>query len=217
MIDPLNLASELRRPPRSGRKAKGDGHLRRAEILRAAERIFVIEGYEGATIRKIADEVGVSSTCLYTHFRDKDEILLEICTAALEELLELNSKIAAMPVDAVERARLMLRAYMSFALRNPNAYLLVFCSPVVAGTHERPASAKEIGDKCLERFLTVMREIAAEGRLKTGDPHAVHQALWAACHGLVTLMITKPERDWASAEDLTAVLVDGLLFGLIAD
>jgi AcrR family transcriptional regulator len=217
MIDPLNLARELRSPPRSGRKAKGDGHLRRAEILRAAERIFVADGYEGATIRKIADEVGVSSTCLYMHFRDKDEILLEICTAALEELLAQNSEIAALPVDAVERARLMLRAYIQFALRNPNAYRLIFCSPVVTGTPERPTTAKEIGDSCGERFLMVVREIAAEGRLKTGDPHAVHQALWAACHGLVALMITKPDRDWASVEDLTAVLVEGLLFGLIAD
>ena len=41
---------------KTARKAKGDGHLRRAEILEAAERIFVAEGYEGATIRKIADE-----------------------------------------------------------------------------------------------------------------------------------------------------------------
>ena len=38
------------------RKAKGDGHLRRAEILEVAERIFVAEGYEGATIRRIAEE-----------------------------------------------------------------------------------------------------------------------------------------------------------------
>jgi AcrR family transcriptional regulator len=217
MIDPFSLAPEIRKSPRSGRKAKGDGHLRRAEFLRAAERIFVADGYEGATIRKIADEVGVSSTCLYTHFRDKDEILLEICTASLEELLEQNSEIAALPVDAVERARLMLRAYIAFALRNPNAYRLVFCAPMVTGTSERQAMAKQIGDQCGERFLTVVREIAAEGRLKTGDPHAVHQALWAACHGLVSLMITKPDRDWAAVEDLTAVLVDGLLFGLIAD
>ena len=60
---------------KTARKAKGDGHLRRAEILEAAERIFVAEGYEGATIRKIADEVGVSSTALYMHFPDKAAIL----------------------------------------------------------------------------------------------------------------------------------------------
>ena len=44
---------------RSGRKAKGDGHQRRSEILQAAERIFLTSGYEGATIRRIADEVGI--------------------------------------------------------------------------------------------------------------------------------------------------------------
>ena len=95
----------LNEPRRSARKAKGDGHLRRAEILEAEERIFVVHGYEGATIRKIADEVGVSSTALYMHFRDKDQILLEICAGAMHELLECNSQIYVMPIDAVTRVR----------------------------------------------------------------------------------------------------------------
>ncbi|MGI4819560.1 MAG: TetR/AcrR family transcriptional regulator, partial [Janthinobacterium lividum] len=62
---------------RSTRKPKGEGHERRGEILAAAERIFVEKGYEGATIRKIAEEVGLSSTALYMHFADKAEILNE--------------------------------------------------------------------------------------------------------------------------------------------
>ena len=78
-------------PVKSARKAKGDGHLRRAEILRAAEAIFVRDGYQGATIRKIADEVGVSSTALYMHFRDKDEILIEIAENAVGALLASNT------------------------------------------------------------------------------------------------------------------------------
>ena len=64
-------------------------------ILEAAERTFVAEGYEGATIRKIADEVGVSSTALYMHFQDKGCILLEICERTLRLLLERNGEIAA--------------------------------------------------------------------------------------------------------------------------
>src|SRR5690349_9459825 len=100
-----NLVATLTAPRRSARKPKGDGHLRRAEILAAAERIFVAQGYEGATIRKIADEVGVSSTALYMHFQDKGQILLEICGGTLELLLERNSEIAAKPLDAVVRVR----------------------------------------------------------------------------------------------------------------
>ena len=84
----------LKKPHKSARKPKGDGHLRRGEILAAAERIFIAEGYSGATIRKIADAVGVSSTALYMHFRDKDQILMEISNDAIERLLELNTEIA---------------------------------------------------------------------------------------------------------------------------
>ncbi len=72
---------------RSHRKPKGEGHARRGEILAAAERIFVDHGYEGATIRKIADAVGLSSTALYMHFADKGEILQEICREAFGQLI----------------------------------------------------------------------------------------------------------------------------------
>ena len=201
---------------RSARKAKGDGHLRRAEILKAAEVIFVADGYEGATIRKIAEEVGVSSTCLYMHFSDKDQILIEICTQAMEELLAINSQIAERPIAAVERVRMMLEAYVGFALRNPNAYRLIFCSAPLSSSMHRQSVTKRIGEQCFERLEGVVREISAEGRLRLGDTATVTQAVWAACHGLVSLMITKPGLEW-SAEPLTGVMIDGLLFGLVAD
>src|SRR6516225_8845221 len=107
----ITLAKPAMQPEKSTRKAKGEGYSRRAEILAAAERIFVAHGYEAATIRKIADEVGVSSTALYMHFRDKDQILLEICSGAMEELLAGNRQVSAMPIDAVARVRLMLEGY----------------------------------------------------------------------------------------------------------
>jgi AcrR family transcriptional regulator len=207
------------KPPRSARKAKGDGHLRRIEILEAAERIFVAEGYEGATIRKIADEVGVSSTALYMHFRDKDEILHEICFAALKALLEQNSDIAARPDDSVTRVRLMLEAYVRMGLEHPNAYRLVFCSTPRAtlGASPMQAATAEIGAQCYERYSGVVREIAADGRLRIGDARSAAQVLWASCHGLVALMIQRPNIDWAPAEELISTTLCGLLHGLVTD
>jgi len=207
----------LNKPERSARKAKGDGHLRRAEILRAAERIFVAEGYEGATIRKIADEVGVSSTALYMHFADKDRILLEICDQAMSQLMEINREISARPTDPVSRVRGMLEAYVAFAFGNPNAYRLVFCTSSLADSAHRQHATMELGRQCFERFSGVVREIAADGRLRAGDARSAAQALWAACHGLIALRIAKPDFDWAPTGELTAVMIEGLLFGLIAD
>ncbi len=211
------MAQILNKPSKSARKPKGDGHLRRAEILNAAERIFVVEGYEGATIRKIADEVGVSSTCLYMHFRDKDQILLEICTAAMEELLAINTEISARPIDAVERVRMMLNAYVDFARRHPNAYRLVFCATPTAASVQNQLVTFDLGDQCFQRFSGAVREIAAQGRLKTGDPRTAAKVLWAACHGLVALMIARPQFEWDEPQSLETVLIDGLLFGLVAD
>jgi len=207
----------LKKPLRSARKPKGDGHMRRGEILQAAERIFIAEGYQGATIRKIADEVGVSSTALYMHFRDKDEILLEICDGAIESLLSINVEISAQPIDAVARVRLMLDAYMMFALENPNAYQLVFCGPAGVLSEVKQQQTQALGDRCYDRFVSVVREIGASGRLRTGTVDSAAQSMWAACHGLVALLLTKSTFAWAPTEELRKVMLDGLLHGLVTD
>lgn len=211
------MTTTLKKPQRSARKPKGDGHLRRGEILQAAERIFIAEGYQGATIRRIADEVGVSSTALYMHFRDKDEILLEICDGAIQELLRINTEISAQPIDAVARVRLMLDAYMDFALDNPNAYQLVFCGPSGLLSEDKQQMTRDLGDRCYDKFVGVVREIGASGRLRTGNVESAAQALWTACHGLVALLLVRPTFNWEPTRDLKAVMLDGILYGLMTD
>jgi len=207
----------LTKPPRSARKAKGDGHLRRAEILEAAERIFIRDGYQGATIRKIAEEVGVSSTALYMHFRDKDEILLEICGGAISTLLASNSEISERPIDPVARVRMMLDAYMRFGLENPNTYRLAFCAAPVEVAAQRREVTAELGARCYDRFRGAVAEIAAQGRLRLGDANAAAFTLWAACHGLVALAIGEKHPGPTDREKLMALMLDTVFQGLVID
>jgi len=202
---------------RSARKAKGDGHLRRAEILEAAERIFIAEGYEGATIRKIADEVGVSSTALYMHFQDKGCILLEICERTLHLLLDRNSEIAAKPLDAVVRVKMMLEAYMRWGMEHPNAYQLVYSAPRPPSAAGWPENTVDLSTQCYEIFCGVVREIAADGRLRTGTGDSAAQALWMCCHGVVALLAARPKFAWCEREELIRVTLDGLINGLVVD
>ncbi|WP_293479290.1 TetR/AcrR family transcriptional regulator [Phenylobacterium sp.] len=200
---------------KTARKAKGDGHLRRAEILEAAERIFVAEGYEGATIRKIADEVGVSSTALYMHFDDKACILHEIVEGVLQQLLVRNAECAALKLDPVVRLRMILEGYMRWGLEHPYAYQLVYCDrgPV----SQAPAPPSDLSHQCYEHFAGVVREIAAQGRLRTGAGDSAAQALWMACHGVVALLISRPAFEWADSDELMQITLDGMLHGLVAD
>lgn len=211
------VTTVLKKPQRSARKPKGDGHMRRGEILEAAQRIFLAEGYQGATIRKIADEVGVSSTALYMHFRDKDEILLEISEEVVGTLLAINSDISARPIDAVSKVRLMLEAYMEFALENPNTYQLVFCGSGGHISADKEKQAQALGEACFQKFIEVVEELSVAGRLRIGSVDSAAQSLWVACHGLVALLITKPNFQWADTAELRFVLLDSMLNGLLTD
>ncbi len=202
---------------RSARKAKGDGHLRRAEILEVAERIFIAQGYEGATIRKIADEVGVSSTALYMHFPDKDAILLEICERTFRLLLERNREFAARPLDAVVRVKMMLEAYMRWGLEHPNAYQLVYTAPRPLSASLWPEDTVDLSTQCYVIFCNAVREIAAAGRLRTGTADTAAQAMWMSCHGVVALLAARPNFAWADREELIRVTLDGVLNGLVVD
>lgn len=205
----------LNRSIRSARKPKGGGHERRGEILAAATRIFNSDGYDGATIRRIADEVGLSSTALYMHFRDKDEILVEICQGAMEQLLTLGAQIAIQDKPAIERARNMIEAYIRFGLDNPSTYRLVFCSHGRHLSPESQAPVEMLGDRCFQKLLDVVAEIAGQGRLSSPSAEVAAQVLWSAGHGLVSLLITQPNRKWAPAPVLTDALLDGIFDGVI--
>ncbi len=209
-MDDAGLTTKVR----SARKAKGLGHLRRAEILEAAERVFLSYGFEGATIRRIADEVGVSSTALYMHFHDKGEILVEICEGAFAKLLAQNSEISALDGDPVQRVRRMLDAYMRFAFDNPNAYQVVYCSTHPALGEMQDDSVGALSDRCYALFLQAVQAIADAGRLKGGVEDSA-QVSWTACHGLVALLIARPNFAWAEREGLMRLMLDGLLDGLV--
>ncbi len=200
---------------RSARKAKGEGHVRRAEILQAAERLFVECGYEGATIRRIADEVGVSSTALYMHFRDKSEILLEICEAGFAKLLALTEAIDAEAYSPREAVKRRLQAYVAFGFENPNAYRLIYMTrPGEAGGAQ--VVAQRVGRSLFERFREPLETLQVQGRLRT-DADAAAQMLWAGAHGVVSLMITKPYFDWAARETLVCGVLEAILSDLISE
>ena len=199
---------------RSNRKPKGEGHSRRGEILAAAERIFVEFGYEGATIRKIAEEVGLSSTALYMHFADKGEILQEICRVAFEELIASTENLASEDGPPEVRLRGMIDAYVDFGFANPNAYRLIYLTRPVEARDGAQTLAQELGFNVFVAFEAVVAETVASGRM-SGEPRAIAQSIWAAAHGVVSLIITKTYFPWAVRQLVVDTTLDAVFTGLL--
>src|SRR5215203_1044247 len=87
----------------------------RQEILDAARDLFVSEGYQAVSMRKIADKIEYSPATIYLHFRDKDELLdclLEEAFAKLDRKLE--ARIGDETTDPLELLRRGLLAYVAF-------------------------------------------------------------------------------------------------------
>ena len=61
------------------------------EIKEAALKYFTIHGYEGASLSQIAEEVGIKKQSIYTHFKGKDDLFLQVLREAKET--ELTSKL----------------------------------------------------------------------------------------------------------------------------
>ncbi|MFX5306100.1 helix-turn-helix domain-containing protein, partial [Acinetobacter baumannii] len=47
----------------------------RRAILEAATRMFEREGYEGFSLRQVAEAIGYTPTTIYLYFKDKDDLL----------------------------------------------------------------------------------------------------------------------------------------------
>jgi AcrR family transcriptional regulator len=68
----------MKQKRRLGRPPKADGHDRREKILRVALDLFSQQGFEATSIRQIAREVEISDPALYSHFKNKQEMLEDL-------------------------------------------------------------------------------------------------------------------------------------------
>ena len=59
----------------------------RADVIRdAALDLFERDGYDAATMRGLADAVGITAASLYNHFRSKEDILWDLIQRAFYDL-----------------------------------------------------------------------------------------------------------------------------------
>lgn len=196
------------------RKARGFGFERRGEILAAAERVFVTHGYAGSTVRRIAEEVGVSPTALYMHFPDKHSMLMELGAGALDRMIAGATVIAEGEGDPRDKIKAVMRAHILFGLKNKTAYHLVFTEGARDIAADKGITREKAGQ--YYRVLpSLVGKLSKAGRVPRGSVHGVAQTLWAGVHGLVTYLITMPAFGWVEVDEIIVLMVDGMVDGLI--
>lgn len=160
----------------------------RRQIITAAQRLFVTEGYESTTIRRIADAVEYTPGAIYSYFKDKDEILYAIHQAGF---LELQRSLTAAAITAPNPLEQLLRlgdAYVAFARQNPELYHLMFVAQATSRTLTQAEEWPE-GTAAYDALRSVVRAAVTDGWIRPGDPEVIAFTLWSTAHGSVTLEI----------------------------
>jgi AcrR family transcriptional regulator len=196
-------------------KRQRDKNTLRQEIMDAARDLFVEQGYENVSMRKIADRIEYSPTAIYLHFKDKSELLKSICTATFAGLASalqgISAKFRTGKYDPIELLKKGLHVYVEFGLAHPNHYQLTFLSPHEELRHEDP-----ICMQAFEYLVEGVQACIAAGRFRTQPPQEISQTLWAAIHGVTSLLIQHSAFPFVARKKLINCVIDSMIRGLEA-
>jgi AcrR family transcriptional regulator len=195
----------------------------RDKILDAARELFVTEGYEGVSMRRVAEKIEYSPTAIYVYFADKQELFHELCQQDYARLAEVFQS-SAMSSDPIERVKQIGRTYTEFGVRYPNHYKFMFMTP--HPPHEPDEEDREVmGNPEVDAYAflkwAVQRAIDAGCfRDELRDAELISQTLWAAVHGVIALNIAKcsdPWVDWRPLQQRAEMMLDVTLRGLVRE
>ena len=154
---------------RSGEPEVADNN-RRADLVRVAARLFREKGFDGTTIRDIADAVGMRSGSPFYHFANKHELLMAVMEEGLRLGLERTHDVLrddALP--PVERFRQLVRVHYGILHDTGSDFIPVMLydwRSLPANYRRRIIELKDRYDTIWQQTIAALHE---EGRLRA-DP-----------------------------------------------
>ncbi len=194
----------------------------RDSILNAARELFAIHGYEGVSMRKIAERIEYSPTAIYLHFADKETLFRELC---MQDFRLLSTEFSALAnvADPMQRLFGIGEAYVRFGTSHPFHYRLMFMTPPpVAKCDESPYDKDGKGNPETDAYA--MLRWTVEEAIKAGafrpeytDAELLAQTLWAVVHGVTSMQISLGNDSWLAwrpLEQRTRAVLDAVMHGL---
>ena len=197
------------------RARRGEGDRLRDEILEAADRLLAASGdEETVSLRAVAREVGCTPPAIYLHFADRHALLLAVCE---RHFLDLDERVAG-AVCGIEDPLVALRAagwaYVRWGIDNPEPYRIIFMTRRGDAPPWR-VEGDGAGETAFRHLAELVEWAMKEGALRQDDPWLVATGLWAAVHGITSLVVSTPDFPGQGLDVVVDHLMDVYLRGLV--
>jgi len=160
-------------------------------ILDAARELFLKDGYEATSIRKIAAKIEFSPTTIYLYYKDKSDIMHALHEEGFHILIK-SFEVLQTVEHPFERLKAMGRLYIQFALENTDLYELMFLmkEPIeYLDVHCKDEEWEE-GTEAFDWLCNTIKECMDAGYFTKFEVKTFSMMVWATMHGLCTMKIT---------------------------
>ena len=179
-------------------------------IIEKASKLFREKGFGAASMRDLAEHVGVEAASLYNHIQSKSEILQTICFKVANEFLTNLDAVESSPQPTLKKMEAIIRLHIRMML---DRYEFVYISdhewrhlpePYLSNfLNQRRNYRKRLGD--------IIEEGIARGEIKPIDPYTAVLVILSAISGIDSW---QRSRKTTSAEALESNMVKYLIEGL---
>lgn len=180
-IQSLARASEMDIAVASQTETPGRIERRMEQVVGAAVQRFAANGYNGTTIKEIAETAGVSPGLIYSYIKDKEELLLLVFRAIFRTYQEEIPKVAGVN-DPIKRFSSALRGYCKAVDRNVGAAVVGYQeSKSLCPERRKVVKALELETN---RLITdTVRDCISAGYFRALNPDLVTFRLVLFAHG----------------------------------
>ena len=189
----------------------------RENIIEIARELFVNEGYENTSMRKIAAQAGFAPTKIYYYFENKKAILRHFWDDIADELWEFCEPSSdILNGDPLELIRYLMNRNVRYWINNPKSYQLGIA------TQDFKADIKENFDvytaKGTAKYIEVMHNSVQKcidnGTFRINDMLLASQIIGLSVYGIYGAFYSLPTVQWQDKENLISNAIDNTLLGL---
>lgn len=178
-------------------------------LLTTATRMLNEQGIASLSLRKIAENVGVSRTAAYHHFKDKNELLCAIAAHGFHQWQQHAEQIFADTSQSkVQHYRAFVYGYIHFATNNPNLYDLMFGRTIwkEQGSND---TLRQAAYPSFEYQVTMTKHWQEMQLLPQSESSLrLAQVIWGTLHGIAKLLIDGIYTDNSNVDEMCECAVN---------
>lgn len=189
--------------------------LTRDAVVAATRDLIVAEGLDAVSLRRVGAALGVTAPALYAYVTDKRDLLRGVAEGEFARLMARFE--AVTDPDPLVRMRAYARAYIDYALEQPELFKTMFLFPPDLQMGEPTGEELPVATNAFERGMEAIAEAVDTGVFRADvDPLLAGLTLWTATHGLADVLLLGFVLDESGRDHLIATVLDTIIAGLSA-